>query len=106
MTGVAVSNRRTGNTNRGGRRGGLDMAGLLFEKLTVIRRATDEEVRALKWSNFTSARWLCRCSCGANKIALGSNLRNHSTKSCGAAGCKIGPKQFNARPRHTRPNGQ
>jgi hypothetical protein len=60
MTGVAVSNRRTGNTNRGGRRGGLDMAGLLFEKLTVIRRATDEEVRALKWSNFTSARWLCR----------------------------------------------
>lgn len=88
--------------NKGGRNGLIDLSKRTFTKLEVLRRATMEEVLAQGGWNTTSARWLCRCECGKEKVVLGSNLLNGSTKSCGSAGCKIGPKQFNERPRHTR----
>lgn len=87
MTGVAVYLRRSGNVNRGGRRGLIDLTNAVFGALTVERRATVAEVRAVAWTNFTSARWICRCVCGARRVVLGSNLRNGKTRSCGKRSC-------------------
>lgn len=53
----------------------LDIRGQTFARLTVIERATD-------YKN-GSARWLCRCECGNEVIAIGQKLRNGRAKSCG-----------------------
>lgn len=42
--------------------------------VVVVRAANDKQGKA---------RWLCLCDCGNYKVALGSHLRNGTTKSCG-----------------------
>jgi hypothetical protein len=54
-----------------------DLTGLIFGRLTVIRRA-DRDTR-------NRIQWLCQCSCLARTrmIVCGDNLRSHSVRSCG-----------------------
>lgn len=52
----------------------IDETGQRFGRLTVIGRAK---------GNSSSAAWLCRCDCGAEKVVEGINLRSGSTVSCG-----------------------
>ena len=53
-----------------------DLTGKKFGILTVIER---------KYPNSKSGypRWLCKCSCGTEKILCGCTLRRGHTKSCG-----------------------
>ena len=52
----------------------LDLAGLKFTRLTVIRI----------WSMEKGTRqWFCRCDCGNMKTVRAGNLRTGNTKSCG-----------------------
>lgn len=55
----------------------IDITGQRFGKLTVIKRAESYRSR--------NAMWLCRCDCGNEIIASGSNLRRGDRKSCGCA---------------------
>lgn len=52
-----------------------DITGQRFGKLTVIQRAGS--------AKNGSATWLCRCDCGKEVTASGSNLRTGDKKSCG-----------------------
>lgn len=59
----------------------IDMTGMQFGKLTVLRRVDN--------NSHGSAQWLCRCTCGNEKVILGSNLRNGKTTSCGCYGKEV-----------------
>lgn len=61
---------------RSGKRNLIDMVGKTFGRLTVISLSD-------KRSTAGFARWLCRCSCGNEKIICGVYLRNGNTTSCG-----------------------
>ena len=52
-----------------------DISGQQFGRLTVIRRA-EYNVR-------NKTAWICKCSCGNEKIILRDNLVRGKTKSCG-----------------------
>lgn len=53
----------------------LNLQGKVFGRLTVIERAdTDKNGHAL---------WLCKCSCGNEKVISSTNLKEGKTKSCG-----------------------
>lgn len=60
--------RRVGN-------GFKDMTGLVFGKLTVIRRKDGVQAKV--------AFWVCRCECGREAIVQGGKLRRGHTRSCG-----------------------
>lgn len=53
----------------------IDMTDKKFGRLTVIKRNGSD-----KWKQ---ALWLCKCSCGTEKIIQGHRLREGKTKSCG-----------------------
>lgn len=53
----------------------VDMTGQRFARLTVLARAESTPNK--------SARWLCRCDCGAEVTVAGQHLRSGNTKSCG-----------------------
>lgn len=56
----------------------IDLVGEVFGRLTVLERAPirrDHQSR--------SARWVCRCACGAQTIVSSQPLRDAKTKSCG-----------------------
>jgi hypothetical protein len=53
-----------------------DMTGLVFGRLTVIRRAPNKK---------TAAMWVCRCECGRESTTSGGRLRNGEARSCGCA---------------------
>lgn len=53
----------------------IDLTGRTFGFLTVMSRAEN--------SAAGKARWLCRCTCGAQATVVGSALSNGSVKSCG-----------------------
>ena len=53
----------------------IDETGNIYGKLTVLERAEN--------GKYGSARWLCRCQCGAQKVVAGDDLRHGKTKSCG-----------------------
>ena len=57
-----------------------DLTGKKFNKLTVIRRATEKE-----WPRGAGrhAKWLCKCDCGNLTFVQSSDLKNGGTKSCG-----------------------
>lgn len=59
------------NTN-----GLIDLTGLRFGKLTVIRRAELD-------TKSGNAKWVCKCDCGNISTVIGSKLRSGHTKSCG-----------------------
>ncbi len=51
-----------------------DIAGQVFGRLLVVER---------RGSLKTKAAWLCKCSCGNEKITTGDRLRQGSIASCG-----------------------
>lgn len=53
----------------------IDMTGMVIGNLTVLRRAGNGHGK--------TAAWLCRCACGKECTAIGCNLRNGYTRSCG-----------------------
>lgn len=52
----------------------IDLTGQQFGRLTVLSRAESCGKRV---------RWLCKCSCGKEKVATGYDLRSGNTRSCG-----------------------
>jgi hypothetical protein len=59
----------------GKRMSAIDIAGKRYGRLQVISRTNNNRQG--------TARWACRCDCGAQITILGSSLRNGHTKSCG-----------------------
>lgn len=58
----------------------IDLSGMTFGKLTVIRRITELTTKENGWKTF----WLCRCSCnGIELIIHGSDLVHRNKKDCG-----------------------
>ena len=55
----------------------LDLTGQQFDDWTVLEKDTV--------SNQGHSRWLCRCSCGIERVVLGNNLKRGKTSSCGHA---------------------
>jgi len=53
-----------------------DMTGLRFDRITVIARAETPPGKV-------GAHWLCECTCGAQKVIHGKDLRSGDTRSCG-----------------------
>ena len=66
----------------------IDMVGQRIGKLTVLARAEN--------SKGGSARWLCKCDCGNEKIVRGNNLRSNSNERCK---CPWSKRQFKTCPR-------
>ena len=56
-----------------------DLTGQVFDRLTVVSRAADRVVAGRR----NVAAWLCRCSCGNDKIATRGDLVDGRVKSCG-----------------------
>jgi len=54
----------------------IDLTGQRFGRLVVLERA-----RAARHGE--SAKWLCHCDCGKEKIVSGKLLRRGDTRSCG-----------------------
>ena len=52
----------------------MDIVGKRFGKLTV---------ESFAYSKNTHTYWNCLCDCGKNYVAMGKNLQNGNTKSCG-----------------------
>lgn len=59
----------------------IDLTGKVYGKLTVV------EFKGLAKNR--SAKWLCRCECGKEKVIAGDALKRGATKSCG---CVYYPK--------------
>ena len=55
----------------------VDMTGRRIGQLTVVKRAPNP------YHNSTKACWLCRCDCGKEIIAAGTELRRGYYRSCG-----------------------
>ncbi len=60
----------------------VDMTGQKVGRWTVLHRVAGEKRRG-------GALWLCRCSCGIEKIVLGATLRVGESKSCGCYGKEL-----------------
>ena len=54
----------------------IDLTGKTFGKLTVIKEA------GKKYNG--QVAWLCKCTCGKEKITVSNSLRSGKTKSCGS----------------------
>lgn len=63
-----------------------DIRGQTFERLTVIDSAG--------FYKNGSAKWLCRCACGTEVVALGQKLRNGRQKSCGCLNREIAKQRM------------
>ena len=57
----------------------IDITGCQFGRWTVIARALPQG----KGREQARARWLCKCSCGTERVLSGSSLRTEQTLSCG-----------------------
>ena len=62
-----------------------DITGQKFGRLTVLYRDTNEH-------SYKGAYWVCRCDCGKEHVALGTNLRRGSVQSCGCMSVEQGRK--------------
>ncbi len=60
----------------------IDLTGKRFGLLTVLSR--------VKTMSGERVRWLCSCECGKNIEALGYNIKNGHTRSCGCMKSKHG----------------
>lgn len=63
----------------------IDMTGLKFGQLTVLRRA---EQRSEHW------HWECVCDCGRTCSPQGTDLRLGRVRSCGHTRRKFSPRSF------------
>lgn len=52
-----------------------NLIGKIFGRLIVLKRVEND-----KYGNI---KWLCKCSCGNEKIIFGSSLTRNRTRSCG-----------------------
>lgn len=64
-----------------GKRNIIEMTGLRFGRLVVLRRDGN--------SPCGSAKWLCKCDCGKEVSVTGTCLRRGGTVSCGCYGADI-----------------
>ena len=53
----------------------IDMSGTVFGEWTVLKKAGNAPKGA--------ALWLCKCSCGTERVVVGGDLRNGKSTSCG-----------------------
>lgn len=58
-----------------------DITNMKFGRLTVLERAENDK--------HGNAMWRCACSCGKEKVVLGTSLRKGSTTSCGCKNIEI-----------------
>lgn len=56
----------------------IDLSGMTFGRLYVIERTT-----APNPTKHHRTYWRCRCKCGKEHVAIGQDLRELRTKSCG-----------------------
>ncbi len=73
----------------------VDLAGRKFVEWLVLEKAGN--------TKGGSALWLCRCSCGAQSVVRGTDLRKGKSTSCGHA--KVKPVQEKAAPQYAA-NGE
>jgi hypothetical protein len=52
-----------------------DLTGEKFGEWVVLKRVENDGGR--------NSRWLCRCSCGNERVVYGTTLIKNKTKSCG-----------------------
>lgn len=64
----------------------IDLIGIKFGRLIVIKKAGKDKCRHTKW--------LCKCECGEVKVIYGSNLRRGMTKSCGCLNNEVKGKRL------------
>lgn len=57
----------------------IDLTGKTFGRLTVLREAPKNRSATGR----SQRMWLCRCSCGNEKVVFGEKLRQGRTLSCG-----------------------
>lgn len=63
-----------------------DLTGMVFGKLTVIsRESNNKDGRSM---------WLCKCSCGKDKIISGKSLVSGHTRSCGCLRLDVAADKF------------
>lgn len=77
------------NTSRKKRFMVVDCLGMTFGRLQVL--GCVENIKG-------KAAWLCLCSCGSKTVAIGSQLRNGRTRSCGCLQRDVAKELF-SRPR-------
>jgi hypothetical protein len=65
----------------------LDLAGLVFGRLTVIGLANEK-------TRHDRVQWTCKCSCGAAKVVSGNQLQRGITRSCGCLRKEITSAKF------------
>lgn len=53
----------------------IELSGLRFGKLTVIKRTDNDQSK--------NTRWLCKCDCGTETVVGSAALRGKRVKSCG-----------------------
>lgn len=53
----------------------MDLSGRVFSQYTVLRE--------VERTAYKQRQWLCRCSCGAERVVLQGNLTTGAVKSCG-----------------------
>jgi hypothetical protein len=54
----------------------IDLLGRRFGKLVVVEKTSPDSMTG-------KSRWLCKCDCGKEHIAMQDNLKEENTKSCG-----------------------
>ena len=57
-----------------------DLSGKKFNRWTVIERIGTYYAPSREG---TAPTYLCRCDCGTEKIVIGRNIKNGTSKSCG-----------------------
>lgn len=65
-----------------------DITGKKFGKLTVLKRAEDY----ISPKGDKEVQWLCKCDCGKETVARGSQLRSGHTRSCGCLIAEVATK--------------
>jgi hypothetical protein len=77
----------------------IDLKGQVFGEMTVIEYVGQSKKKA--------AMWLCRCSCGNEKVTLSSSLRKGSVTSCGCRRREVFRRHsFSGQPKHKDMVGQ
>lgn len=73
----------------------LSLEGCIFGQLTVLRRHTEN-------NKFDKSLWVCQCSCGKEKIFVGSVIMSGAVKSCGCLRRTILSKNQQIKHGHSR----
>lgn len=63
-----------------GKKSAKNEIGNKYGKLTILRRAKEEEIKA---TNRTRIFWFCICDCGNTVVVASDSLRSGNTTSCG-----------------------